>query len=139
MNRQAKESGITRARALVIDDCDAVRATLVTMLAAIDYDVRTASSGAQGLEQIAVSRVSISLAIVDMQMPGLSGAQTLLHLRDRFSDLPAVLISGREQSFFKDELDHLSDFVFLQKPFSHAQLTSAIALAELNAKKTNGL
>ena len=104
----------------MIDDCDAVRATLMAMLAAIDYDVLSASSGAQGLERIAVSKVSISLAIVDMQMPGQSGAQTLLHLRDRFSDLPAVLIGGKEQSCFRDVLDCLSDFVFLQKPFSHA-------------------
>ncbi len=117
-------------RVLVIDDCDDVRRTLVQMLTTFNCEIVSAVSGSNALEKTADSGVEINLAIVDMQMPGLTGAQTLLRLRERNHRLPAVLISGRPESHFKDELDQLSSFVFLQKPLMKSDLVKAIALAQ---------
>ena len=120
----------TTMRVLVIDDCDDVRRTVVQMLTTFNCEIVSAASGSNALEKTADSGVVINLAIVDMQMPGLTGVQTLHRLRERNRHLPAVLISGRPESHFNDELDQLSNFVFLQKPFVTSDLARAIALAQ---------
>ena len=64
-----------RGTVLVVDDEEIMREILDTLLSREGYDVRVASSGAEGLEL--ARSTPFDAAIVDIMMPGLDGIATL--------------------------------------------------------------
>ncbi|MES1194697.1 MAG: ATP-binding protein, partial [Opitutus sp.] len=62
---------------LVIDDEQAVRGVIATLLTARGAKVLAASNGAEGLELLQIHGEKISAILLDMTMPGLSGEETL--------------------------------------------------------------
>ena len=119
-----------RATAVLVDDCGAVRGALTDMLTALGYSVISASSGRQALAKISEAELVLSLAVLDMQMPGLTGTQTLSRIRQRCPALPAVLMSGRNECYFRSQLELLTTYVYLQKPFNLSQLAEAVISAQ---------
>ena len=71
---------------LVVDDEEIMREILETLLTREGYDVRLASSGAEGLEL--ARALPFDAAIVDIMMPGLDGIATLDELKRIDEDLP---------------------------------------------------
>jgi len=73
---------------------------------------------------------TVDLVISDVVMPGLSGVELLNELRDRWPDLPVLLMTGGspepERTSRALELG-ASGIVY--KPFSHADLTDAVHAA----------
>jgi CheY-like chemotaxis protein len=67
--------GQTEKRILVVDDDDAIRALLLTVLRRRGFRVDTARNGAEALERCAQCRYS--LVLLDLMMPRLSGYQVL--------------------------------------------------------------
>jgi CheY-like chemotaxis protein len=65
---------------LVVDDEEIMREILETLLTREGYDVRLATSGAEGLEL--ARALPFDAAIVDIMMPGLDGIATLDDLSD---------------------------------------------------------
>src|ERR1035437_6173918 len=77
---------------LVIDDEEIMREILETLLTREGYQVRLASSGAEGLE---IARaLPVDAAIVDIMMPGLDGIATLDELKRIDEDLAVVMITA---------------------------------------------
>lgn len=97
---------------LVDDDADA-RTMLGMLLSGYDMEVQEASTGLEALEQIAVNVPG--LVLLDFDMPGLNGVETLQRIRERFSDseLPVVMVSNRQDSqTIVSALDHgANDYV----------------------------
>ena len=60
--------------------------------------------------------------LVDLTMPGLDGRETLAAIRERRSDVPAVLMSGYSPADLINSASH----AFLQKPFTPAALRSVV-------------
>lgn len=54
--------------------------------------VGTAASGEEALDHI--DGAALDLVLVDMSLPGMSGAQLIEHVRDRWLDLPCLVLSG---------------------------------------------
>ncbi len=79
-------------RVLVIDDSDAVRRALTTYLAQVGYDVRSATDGVSGLEE--VSRDPPDLILCDLRMPRMDGLELLEKVHAALPDLPVVVMSG---------------------------------------------
>lgn len=78
-------------RILVIDDDDAIRALLATVLRRRGYVVDLARNGEEGLERIAATRYA--LVVLDMRMPRVSGYEVLEQLsRMSFLSRPRVLV-----------------------------------------------
>src|SRR6266540_3761909 len=73
---------------LVVDDEEIMREILETLLVREGYDVRLASSGAEGLEL--ARALPFDAAIVDIMMPGLDGIATLDELKRIDEDLAVV-------------------------------------------------
>ena len=88
-------------RILIVDDDDAIRALLVTVLKRRGYELDTAQNGAAALEKLAACRYS--LVILDLMMPHLSGYDVLKRLSGIAPiDRPLVLVltAGGEQKPF---------------------------------------
>src|SRR5581483_4471396 len=82
------------AEILVVDDDPDVRAGFVEILRSAGWAVRQAGDGPGCLQ--AVAERLPSLVLLDVQMPGIDGIETLQRLRERgHTDLPVLLLTGQ--------------------------------------------
>ncbi|HEY1770853.1 MAG TPA: response regulator [Chthoniobacterales bacterium] len=109
-------------RVLIADDEVAVAAIMREVLESAGYRARTAASG---LEALAVAEeMQPDLAVLDLMMPGANGGEVFFDLRERFPEMPIVLISGLSAEQAEVEVPQAA--AFLEKPFSHIQLLETI-------------
>src|SRR3954469_5706976 len=81
-----------RGSILVIDDEEIMREILETLLTREGYEVRLASTAAEGLEH--ARSVPFDAAIVDMMMPGMDGISALDELKKIDDDMPVLMITA---------------------------------------------
>jgi len=89
-----KDNGerMDRRRILIVDDDPLVHGSLAETFQAQDYDVATASDGMQALQVL--ERVSVDLVVTDLKMPKLDGLELLGRIKDRYPQLPVVILTG---------------------------------------------
>ncbi len=80
---------------LIVDDVEANRELLVRRLKRCGYPVATASSGQEALAYL--SNHAVSVVLLDVQMPGMSGIEVLQAIRRRWSDaeMPVLMVSAK--------------------------------------------
>ena len=126
-------------RILVVDDDDAIRALLRTVLRRRGFVVDVARNGVDALEQMAASRYA--LVVLDLMMPLMSGYELLDYLgRQSIMTRPRVLVltAGLEPRAFDTDLV----VGMIHKPFDidllldtiTGCLTSAEELAKAEAR-----
>lgn len=116
---------------LVIDDEEIVRMTAAAALQKGGFRVLLASDGAEGLELLE-SNTNISLAILDLTMPFMTGEQTLPLIRAMRPDLPIIISSGFSEAEVSRRFADSNIAGVLQKPYSVSTIISK-ASAALNA------
>ena len=82
------------ARILVVDDDNAVRLLLRSMLERRGHSVVEAENGAEGLQYYRTAPAD--LVITDIQMPVMDGLQMIKALRDEFPTAKIIAISGEK-------------------------------------------
>lgn len=104
---------------LVIDDSGENRFYIRRRLSQDGYDVTEAASGPEGLELL--SNSPVDLVILDMQMPGMDGLDTLAELRRRhpFRRLPVLMLSADTQTSSKVEALERGADDYLPKPIEY--------------------
>lgn len=114
-------------RVLVIDDDRDIRDLMRRILERHGHVPILAESGQQGLDALA-SPPPPDLVVLDQNMPGLTGAQTLARIRSTHPDLPVLIASG--QPDIEDMEEFRYPFVgFVAKPCSVAELLEKMAAA----------
>jgi len=78
---------------LLVDDDELVRTAVRTLLEALGHQVAVAGGGEEALSWLKLGR-PVDAVILDMNMPGMNGAQTLPGLRALRPDLPVLLATG---------------------------------------------
>ena len=81
-------------RVLVVDDHAFYRAGLRRMLAGRDIVVAEAASGADAVE--AVRRDAPDVVLMDVRMPGISGIEATLRIRDAAPSVPVVMLTASD-------------------------------------------
>jgi CheY-like chemotaxis protein len=113
---------------LVIDDDPDVRRVFRRMLGP-ETNIVEASSGAEGLEHYAspdTMPLAPGLVILDLAMPGMTGAECFTRLRALDPEVPIAIVSG----FPKDQ--HIAPLLasgnveFLAKPFQREELLAMV-------------
>jgi two-component system nitrogen regulation response regulator NtrX len=89
MNQKKTKSG---PRVLVVDDEKAIRDALRLTLEYEGYRMIEAASGAEALERVEPERAEIML--LDIKMPRMDGLEVLDRVRERWPELPVIMISG---------------------------------------------
>lgn len=105
---------------LLVDDDLELMANLAAWLEAASYSVLRATSGQEAMRQ--ARHHPVDVAVVDLQMPGLSGLQVLDLLKELDPRIEVVIFSG--QATFDDavaSLRHGRAFDLLQKPLRDPQ------------------
>ncbi len=103
---------------LVVDDEKNIRSALGTTLGLAGYRVETAETGAQALE--CVERGGVDAVLLDLQMPGLDGYETLRELRRREQSLPVIFLTAHGSIERAVAAVRLGAYDFIEKP-PHAE------------------
>ncbi len=114
------------ARILIIDDEDAIRALVATILQAQGHTTIEKEDGEQGLK--ALEEETPDLVISDILMPGLTGFDFVGEMRKRpeTASVPLIFITGVQDEYLMRRGMELGADDFLQKPFSSEALTTAV-------------
>jgi two-component system, OmpR family, response regulator len=112
-------------KVLVVEDDDAIRTMLVTVLELADYDVRGAMDGAEALETLAKWRPDV--IVLDLFMPGMDGRQFLVRRSalDDLAAIPVIVVTATTASL--PSAERLGVRAVLQKPHDVEQLRGLIA------------
>ncbi len=116
-----------RGTLLVVDDESAVLRMNARLLEGLGYVVLTASGGREAVELVRQHGTAISLVILDMTMPEMSGSQTFDALRDLNPDLKVLLASGYSVQGKAQQILDRGCNGFIQKPFDTTTLSAKLA------------
>ena len=111
---------------LLVDDEPLVAAGTTEALRVLGYEVVAARSGNEALA-LFDARGDVDGVVLDLVMPGLSGRETFLALRERDPSVRVLLTSGFARNEEAQELLDLGARAFLSKPFDVARLSEALA------------
>ncbi len=107
---------------LVIDDEDVVRTVAQRTLEDCGYTVLTTSDGESGVRTFVDLADRISLVILDMTMPRISGIETLKLLRQADPDITVILSSGYSEQVARNHFAGQPISGFLPKPYKPSEL-----------------
>jgi two-component system KDP operon response regulator KdpE len=120
MNQQA-------IRILVVDDESAIRRALRPPLVELGFQVAEASRGEEALQAL---RSSVhDVVLLDVNMPGIGGIETLRRIRAFAPRLPILMLTVRDQEEDKVEALDLGADDYVTKPFSTRELIARIRAA----------
>ncbi len=107
---------------LVIDDDKQIRESVHDMLEIIDVQVLQASNGAAGITLFTEYISEISLVLLDLSMPGLSGEETHKRLHEINPNIPILLTSGYSEVEVSERFMGSKIDGFIQKPYTFEML-----------------
>lgn len=81
-----------QAKILVVDDEPNIRFFLERVLTREGYEVTAVASGEEALALVAEQ--DFDLVMLDLKLKGINGMQVLKHLRQQFSDLAVIILTG---------------------------------------------
>ena len=110
--------------ALVIDDDANLRDTVALMLENDGFQAVLASDGSTGLERACA--LNPGLVLVDLRMPGMSGAEVCQQLRSRGKQMPLIVLSAVSDEIDKVRLLEIGADDYVVKPFSARELMARI-------------
>ena len=106
-------------RVLVVDDEPQILRALRINLRVRQFDVHTAATGAEALEQ--ASKHPPDLVILDLGLPDLDGVEVIQGLRG-WTTAPIIVLSGRADSIDKVEALDAGADDYVTKPFGMEEL-----------------
>lgn len=120
-------------RALIVDDEEAIRFTLRSLLQEEGFDVVEATDGEQAIREIRAA--AFDVVVLDVVMPNKGGIEVLMELKREFPKLPFVIVSGIAQldsNPFRNLVGKLGVRHVLEKPIDKEALLQAVrrAIAE---------
>ena len=117
---------------LIIDDDEHHGRSVKDVLAAHKYPADVATSGADGLAQLAVAYEEgkpYEVLILDLHMPDLSGLEILQAIRERGLKVKTVVLSGERELSSVAPILNLGAYDYLQKPFQVQGLLNSVSHA----------
>jgi CheY-like chemotaxis protein len=122
-----------RSRILVVDDDASLAEILREILQSENYDVVTASSGAEAL--VHLYRETPDLVLTDLQMPGMDGLELLRKIRGDLSvcQTPVVFLTVIDSLDREVEALNLGADDYIAKPIERARLLGRIRRALFRA------
>jgi two-component system cell cycle sensor histidine kinase/response regulator CckA len=125
---------------LLAEDDDAVRAIARATLERAGYRVLAASDGLSALALLDEHPEEIDLLLTDVIMPNMNGRELAERLSALRPGVPVLFVSGYTDNVLADQGIPQSETALLDKPFTPASLTAAVAaiLCADRTVRTNG-
>lgn len=101
---------------LIVDDDEEIRYSLSRVLGSRGYAIETAASGEDGIEKVKAG-LRPDLILMDVRMGGISGIETLQHMRSASSSLQIVLMTAFGTAQTAIEAMKFGAYDYIMKPF----------------------
>ncbi|HEX7552308.1 MAG TPA: ATP-binding protein, partial [Geothrix sp.] len=108
-------------KVLLVDDDELIQRSTREVLEILGHHATPVSSGEETLGELESGHV-FDAVILDLNMPGLGGAETLRRLRTLHPKLPVLLATGRVDQVALDLVEAHPHVTLLSKPFSMKDL-----------------
>lgn len=109
---------------LVVDDFEAIRESVRSILTCVGHRVTLASDATEATELI--SSMEFDAAIIDYEMPGTDGVVLLEKIQEKYPLLPVIVVSGALDTSRVIRLANAGVFKVAQKPVDTKWLVKAL-------------
>lgn len=123
-----------QAPVFVIEDDDAMREAIATLLEMCGHEVRSFDNVADFLAAFAAPLTGC--VVTDVRMPGIDGLAFQRHMADAGIALPVIFISGYADVALSVTAMRQGAFMFLTKPFRDQDLLDAVTDALRHERET---
>jgi len=106
-------------RILIIDDDPELRKTLGEILRQQGYDTLTAKNGSEALD---ILNNDVSIALIDLGLPDISGLDVLDRIKNAFPTVEAIILTGNTTLNSAIDATNKGAFSYLLKPYEIEQL-----------------
>ena len=113
-------------RVLFVDDDELIRSAVVPMLEMMGHSVKEAPGGQEALQMLE-GGLQVDLVILDMNMPGLNGAETLPRLLALRPGQRVLMSSGYSDQDIRSLMERHPTVASVQKPFTVQELRAKLA------------
>ncbi len=110
-------------RILLVEDEESYRDPLSYQLSKDGYEVVTAATGPEALEQF--DRTGADLVLLDLMLPGLPGTEVCRALRAR-SNVPVIMLTAKDTEIDKVVGLELGADDYVTKPYSYRELLARV-------------
>jgi DNA-binding NtrC family response regulator len=116
-----------RKRILVVDDQVSMRETLTDMLEILGYDSSAAGGGEEALQLL--DQEEFDLVIADLNMPRMDGMILLERIKQKWPNLPVVIITGYRTVHTEKKILQKGADGFIPKPCTMKRVKDIVAAA----------
>ncbi|MGA2882939.1 MAG: response regulator [Bryobacteraceae bacterium] len=118
------------SKAMVVDDSRTIRLILAKTLAELGYEVCQAANGKEALAAIERENGSISLVLVDWNMPEMNGLEFVQQVRSdsRFSQVPLMMVTTETEMHQMVKALEAGANEYVMKPFTKEIITDKLRL-----------
>jgi two-component system, cell cycle sensor histidine kinase and response regulator CckA len=139
---EAANKGLVFGRGgiLLVDDEPMILSSASELLKMLGYTVYQSASGQEAVSTYLAKKDYIDLVILDMILPGMSGAQVLKMLKESNPDVKIILSSGYGMQGEVQNVMESGCRGFIQKPYLFTELSSIVhqVLFPVKRKGTEG-
>jgi DNA-binding response OmpR family regulator len=108
---------------LVVEDEQSIASFVALYLKNAGYTVRTAATGAEALQQVAVEQPG--LIVLDLMLPDIDGIEVCRRIRTR-SDIPILMLTARDEDVDKIIGLEVGADDYMTKPFNPRELVARV-------------
>ena len=117
---------MTKCILIVDDEADVREVTKLGLEMSTDWQILTATSGADAIEIAA--QAHLDAILLDMMMPDMDGRATLKQLKtDQTQAIPVILVTAKAHPSNQQDFDSLDVAAVLAKPFRPLKLAAKIS------------
>ncbi|MEJ5226559.1 sigma-54 dependent transcriptional regulator [Thermodesulfovibrio sp.] len=126
-----------KEKLLIVDDEKGILETLSEILSDEGYSVVQAETAEEAFNII--EKEEVDLVLLDVWLPGMSGIDAIKQIKERYQELPVIMISGHANVEMAVKAVKIGAFDFLEKPLSIERviLTVERALQFKNLEREN--
>lgn len=117
------------AKVLLVDDEVPFVDTMVKRLSKRDFEIFTAYSGQEALEQLEKHH-SMDIVVLDVKMPGMDGIATLKEIKTRFPLVEVIMLTAHATVESAIDGMKLGAYDYLMKPAEIDELVDKVKMAE---------
>ncbi|MBD3169009.1 MAG: response regulator [candidate division Zixibacteria bacterium] len=116
-----------KIKLLIVDDEEKFLESIAKRLEMRDFEVRTATRGAEAVE--IAREEKFDLALLDLKMPGMDGKQVLEILKKEHKHIEVIILTGHGSVDSAVDCTKLGAFGYLPKPYELEKLLETLQQA----------
>ena len=122
----APDKGTPKRTVLLVDDEEIVVSVGKELIESLGYEALVAANGEEALDIYRAQKGRIDMVVLDMIMPGMSGAETFARLKQINQGVRVLLSSGYTVNEEAEKLLQSGCRGFIQKPYSIKDLSAKL-------------